>query len=136
MGLWTSKENRGCIVLDFKDCILSITPFFGFSVFQAPLALHTSHPILTPPDISASHTPLSQTPNSSTSKLLEDIVGGERGTPLGHAPSIPASNGASATSSTHIAPKQELDESTSPPPPPTAPDVVLPSGMLVTNTVH
>eukprot|EP00800_Vazella_pourtalesii_P021566 TRINITY_DN808_c0_g1_i3.p1 TRINITY_DN808_c0_g1~~TRINITY_DN808_c0_g1_i3.p1 ORF type:complete len:500 (+),score=90.26 TRINITY_DN808_c0_g1_i3:249-1748(+) len=95
----------------------------GFSVFQAPLALHTPHPILTPPDISASHTPLSQTPNSSTSKLLEDLGGGERGTPLG-APSISVSNGAS---SGHIAPKQELDESTSPPPPPTAPDVVLPS---------
>ena len=113
-------------IRDLKDCILSINPFFGFSVFQAPLALHTSHPILTSPD----NTPLSQTPSSSTSKLLEDLGGGERGTPLG-----PATNGASA-SSTHVAPKQELDESTSPPPPPTAPEVILPSGLFISNTVQ
>ena len=109
-----------------------MNPFFGFSVFQAPLALHTPHSILTTPDISASHTPLSQTPNSSTSKLLEDISGAERGTPLGPSQNISASNGISA----HIAPKQELDESTSPPPPPTIPDMILPSGMLNINTTQ
>ncbi|KAI6653352.1 Runt-related transcription factor 3-like isoform X2 [Oopsacas minuta] len=109
-------------------------------VFQAPMTLHTPQNILTPPEISASHTPLSQTPNSSTNKLIEDMSGGEVGTPLGLASGISPPNGTVGSSSlsagtpglqlsrsSSIAPKQELDESTSPPPPPTIPDVVLPS---------